>query len=37
VGSALVRVIEKHAGSPHLARELELFVRRLCAGFGAHS
>ena len=37
VGSALVRVIEKHAGARILARELELFVRQLCAGFGAHA
>jgi tryptophan synthase alpha chain len=37
VGSALVRVIEKHAGSPHLARELETFVRQLRGGFGAHA
>jgi tryptophan synthase alpha chain len=37
VGSALVRVIEKHAGSPHLARELESFVRQLRSGFGAHA
>jgi tryptophan synthase alpha chain len=37
VGSALVRVIEKHAGSPHLARELESFVRQLRGGFGAHA
>jgi tryptophan synthase alpha chain len=37
VGSALVRVIEKHAGSPHLARELESFVRELCSGFGARA
>jgi tryptophan synthase alpha chain len=37
VGSALVRVIEKHAESPHLARELEAFVRQLKGGFGAHA
>jgi tryptophan synthase alpha chain len=35
VGSAIVRVIEKHAGSPHLAPELESFVRQLHGGFGA--
>ncbi len=29
VGSAIVRLIEKHAGSPHLASELESFVREL--------
>jgi tryptophan synthase alpha chain len=37
VGSAVVRVIEKHAGSPNLARELESFVRQLRGGFGAHA
>jgi tryptophan synthase alpha chain len=37
VGSALVHVIEKNAGSPHLARELESFVRHLRGGFGAHA
>lgn len=37
VGSALVRVIEKHAASPHLAQELESFVRQLRIGFGAHA
>jgi tryptophan synthase alpha chain len=37
VGSALVHVIERHGGSPHLARELESFVRQLRAGFGAHA
>jgi tryptophan synthase alpha chain len=37
VGSALVRVIEKHAGSPDLTRELESFVRQLRGGFGAHA
>ena len=37
VGSALVRVIEKHAESPHLAQELEAFVRQLKGGFGAHA
>jgi tryptophan synthase alpha subunit len=37
VGSALVRVIEEHAHSPHLAQELESFVRYLCGGFGAHA
>jgi len=34
VGSALVRVIEKHAESPRLAQELEAFVRQLKGGFG---
>jgi tryptophan synthase alpha chain len=37
VGSALVRVIEKHLGSPDLAQELEAFVRQLKGGFGAHA
>jgi tryptophan synthase alpha chain len=37
VGSALVRVIEKHLGSPDLAQELETFVRELKGGFGAHA
>ncbi len=37
VGSALVRVIEKHGAGPDLARELESFVRRLCGGLGAHA
>jgi len=37
VGSALVRVIEKHLESPNLARELEAFVRQLKGGFGAHA
>jgi tryptophan synthase alpha chain len=42
VGSALVRVIEKHVieqplESPDLARELETFVRQLKGGFGAHA
>jgi tryptophan synthase alpha chain len=37
VGSALVHVIEKHAASPYLARELESFVRQLRGGFGAHA
>ncbi len=37
VGSALVRVIEKHADSPQLAQELESFVRQLRGGFGAHA
>jgi tryptophan synthase alpha chain len=37
VGSALVRVIEKHAGNPNLAQELESFVRQLRGGFGAHA
>jgi tryptophan synthase alpha chain len=37
VGSALVRVIEEHLDSPHLAEELEAFVRRLKGGFGAHA
>ena len=33
----MVRVIEEHAGSPHLARKLESFVRQLRGGFGAHA
>ena len=37
VGSAIVRVIEQHAGSPDLPRELEAFVRRLRGGLGAHA
>jgi tryptophan synthase alpha chain len=37
VGSAIVRVIEKHAGGPGLAREVEGFVRQLRGGFGAHA
>jgi tryptophan synthase alpha chain len=37
VGSAIVRLIEKHAASPHLAAELEAFVRQLRGGFGAHA
>jgi tryptophan synthase alpha chain len=37
VGSALVRVIEKHLESPNLAHELEAFVRQLKGGFGAHA
>ena len=37
VGSALVRVIERHVESPNLARELETFVRQLKGGFGAHA
>jgi tryptophan synthase alpha chain len=37
VGSALVRVIEEHAGSPNLAKALERFVRQLRGGFGAHA
>jgi tryptophan synthase alpha chain len=37
VGSAIVRVIEKHGGSPQLAQELESFVRQLRNGFGAHA
>lgn len=36
VGSALVRVIERHAGSPALPDELESFTRGLKSGFGAH-
>jgi len=35
VGSALVRVIERHLDSPRLAQELEAFVRQLKGGFGA--
>ena len=37
VGSALVRLIEEHADNPHLASELESFVRELKHGFGAHA
>jgi tryptophan synthase alpha chain len=37
VGSAIVRAIEKHAGSPNLTREVEAFVRQLRDGFGAHA
>ena len=37
VGSALVRLIEKHLDSPNLAQELEAFVRQLKGGFGAHA
>jgi tryptophan synthase alpha subunit len=37
VGSAIVRVIEKHAGGPDLAREVEGFVRRLRSGLGARA
>jgi tryptophan synthase alpha chain len=37
VGSALVRVIEKNLESPNLPRELELYVRQLKGGFGAHA
>jgi tryptophan synthase alpha chain len=37
VGSAIVRVIEKHAGGPDLAREVEAFVRQLRSGLGAHA
>ena len=36
VGSAIVRVIEKHAG-PDLERHLEGFTRSLKDGFGAHA
>jgi tryptophan synthase alpha subunit len=36
VGSAIVRVIEEHAG-PGLPRQLEDFVRNLKNGFGAHA
>jgi tryptophan synthase alpha chain len=37
VGSALVRVIEKNLESPNLPRELEVYVRQLRGGFGAHA
>jgi tryptophan synthase alpha chain len=37
VGSAIVRVIEKHASSPNLPGELESFVRHLRGGLGAHA
>jgi tryptophan synthase alpha chain len=36
VGSAIVRVIEQHAG-PDLERHLEAFTRSLKNGFGAHA
>ena len=36
VGSAFVRLIERHAGSPTLERELEAFTRELKQGFGVH-
>jgi tryptophan synthase alpha chain len=36
VGSAIVRVIEQHAG-PELPQHLEQFVRSLKNGFGAHA
>jgi tryptophan synthase alpha chain len=36
VGSAIVRVIEQHAG-PELPQRLEQFVRSLKNGFGAHA
>jgi tryptophan synthase alpha chain len=37
VGSAIVHVIEKHAGNPRLAEELEAFTRQLRGGLGAHA
>jgi tryptophan synthase alpha chain len=37
VGSALVRVIEKHGGRPELAGEVESFIRNLRSGFGANA
>jgi tryptophan synthase alpha chain len=37
VGSALVRVIEKHGADPRLAQELESFAHQLRGGFGAHA
>jgi tryptophan synthase alpha chain len=37
VGSALVRVIEKNLENPSLPRELEVYVRQLRSGFGAHA
>ncbi len=37
VGSAFVRVIERHAGSPELESELEAFTRQLKEGFGAQA
>jgi tryptophan synthase alpha chain len=36
VGSAFVRLIERHAGSPTLEQELEAFTRELKQGFGVH-
>ena len=37
VGSAFVRLIERHAENPALERELESFTRELKNGFGAHA
>jgi tryptophan synthase alpha chain len=37
VGSALVHIIGRYAGSANLPRELESFVRQLRGGFGAHA
>jgi len=37
VGSAFVRVIERHAGSPSLESELEALTRELKQGFGAQA
>jgi tryptophan synthase alpha chain len=37
VGSAIVRVIEQHAGPEDLERRLEEFTRGLKNGFGAHA
>lgn len=37
VGSAIVRVIERHGGSPELESELESFTRELKQGFGVHA
>src|SRR2546423_261394 len=36
IGSAIVRVIEEHAG-PELEQRLESFIRSLKNGFGAHA
>jgi tryptophan synthase alpha chain len=37
VGSAFVRLIEKHGTSPELERELETFSRKLKEAFGEHA
>ncbi len=37
VGSAFVRIVEQHSGSPDLEREMEAFTRELKNGFGANA
>src|SRR5579872_1603446 len=37
VGSAIVRLIERHAGGPSLESELESLARELKQGFGVHA